>query len=323
MKNQVCIFVILCLFSFSEKLYAITEKYTIDDRNIGLFEHVAAYPEERNFQLNIKDDITDLYIETELSNQLINNLSNFFPDVTKIKFGEEAYMNDAKIILFAEQHFYFLMHLDFSKNVVGDEGAKAIATNFYRLISLDVSGNEIGDEGIKSIVENLEDLIFLDISGNNISDNGIENIADKLKKLAWLFIDQNYISGKGAKSISKLQNLTSLKISNNNIGNEGIRVIAKNAKKLTRLNASHNNISVWGAEIIAKHLKDLKSLNICGNLIECEGVQAIFNHLKSLTCFAVFLSDIDLNLESRILRSRDEVLEELCTIYMNQQNNVS
>lgn len=323
MKNRFFTFFVLCLLCISEKIYAIEGRYTINDDNIALFEHVAVYPDGREFQLNINDDITDLYIETELSNQLINNLNNFFPFVTKIKFAEEAYMNDEKTKLFAEQHFYFLLHLDISQNVIGDEGAKAIATNFYRLISLDVSGNEIGDEGIKSIVENLEDLIFLDVSGNNISDNGIENIADKLKKLVWLFIDQNYISGKGAKSISKLKNLTSLKISNNNIENEGIRVIAKNTKKLTRLNASHNNISVWGAEIIAKHLKDLESLNICGNYIECEGAQAILDHLKSLTSFAVFLGDIDSNLETRILRSRDEVFGELCAIYMNQQKNAS
>jgi Leucine-rich repeat (LRR) protein len=293
MKNRFFTSFVLCLLCFSEKLYAIEGRYTINDRNIGLLEHVSIYPEGRKFQLNISKCITDLYIETELSNQLINNLGNFFPDVTTIKFGEDAYLNDEKAKLFAGQDFYFLIHLVCSENVIGNEGAKAIATNFPRLISLDLSANVIGDEGIKSIIENLEDLIFLDVSGNKISDNGVENIADKLKKLEWFFIDRNCISAKGAKSISKLPNLTSLKIANNYIGNDGIRGIAKNAKKLTQLNVSYNKISVGGAEIIASDLKNLESLNICGNPIKCEGAQAILDHLKSLSRFVIFLSDIN------------------------------
>ncbi len=183
--------------------------------------------------------------------------------------------------------------LDLSRENIGDEGAKAIATSLPSLTSLNLANNNIGGDGAKAIAMSLPSLTSLNLDLNKIGNEGAKAIAASLPGLTSLNLDLNNIDDEGAKAIAaSLPGLTSLDLTSNNIGAESAKAIAASLTGLTLLNLGYNRIGDEGAKAIAASLPGLTSLDLsCGD-IGAEGAKAIAASLPGLTSLNLCRNDI-------------------------------
>ena len=175
------------------------------------------------------------------------------------------------------------------------------------LENLDISGNLIGCEGAKAIAESLKTHIYLnilDISENNIGSEGANYIGEMLKvnkSIKILDINENNINiyecNIFAEGISINKSLYSLDIGyndNENIIYENENIIYENIKKVFNLILSSksimyllcnfSNIDDLIVQYIANELKInnvITELSLTGNPISNEGAYLLFDALKN------------------------------------------
>lgn len=123
-----------------------------------------------------------------------------------------------------------LRTLDFSYNLIGDKGAKAISQLLLqsRLETLQMSNNSLGEQGAQAIAQAVSQnptLQSLNLRLNRLQDEGGEAIARALLKntsLCHLHLGANELTGRCAAALAKalLGNTTlkSLNLSCNNLG---------------------------------------------------------------------------------------------------------
>ena len=203
-----------------------------------------------------------------------------------------------------------LTSIDFSRNDIGAEGAKAIAealTINTSLTNIDFSSNNIGPEGAKAIAEALKSntsLTSIDFSSNNIGPEGAKALSDALKintSLTSIDFGSNRIGDEGAKALADAlkinTSLTSIDFGSNRIGDEGAKALADALKintSLTSIDFGSNRIGDEGAKALAHALKintSLASIDLSGSNISNESAKAIAEALISNTS----LTSIDLS----------------------------
>ena len=196
-----------------------------------------------------------------------------------------------------------LQHLDLSPNVIGVDGAMALAEGLKNGVNieylLDQRDNDIGDDGAMGIVEGLKNaasLRTLNLRSIRIGDDGVAALAEGLKHLTslqTLDLGMNRIGDDGVAALAEgLKHLTSLQTLNlnwNRIDDDGVAALAEVIKYLTSLQTldlSMNYRIDDGVAALAeglKHLTSLQTLNLKWNRIGDDGVSALAEGIKHLT----------------------------------------
>ncbi|XP_034555186.1 dynein regulatory complex subunit 5 isoform X2 [Notolabrus celidotus] len=126
-----------------------------------------------------------------------------------------------------------LRELDFSYNLIGDKGARALAKllNQSKLETLNMCGNEIRDQGAKAIAHALSKnstLSSLNLRLNRLEDEGGQAIGKALMNnntLLHLHLGGNQVEGQTAIALAKViaqsKALKSINLSCNNLGVDG------------------------------------------------------------------------------------------------------
>jgi hypothetical protein len=208
--------------------------------------------------------------------------SGMRPDQTEAGFSNEDSWDkglqpaDAILIGSDLQFMAVLTTLHLNLNLIGDDGAKAIAEALKLntvLTYLDMDINKIGDGGAKAIAEALKVnavLTTLGLRFNNIGREGAIAISEALKVnrgLATLGLRFNKIGREGAIAISEALKvnsvLTILSLEANDIGDDGAKAIAEALKVntvLTYLGMDINKIGDGSVKAIAEALKINKAI---------------------------------------------------------------
>jgi hypothetical protein len=132
-------------------------------------------------------------------------------------------------------HLGNLRHLDLDYNDVGAAGAEALAcSRGLSLLSLDVSRNSLGDEGARALASGLRGLKALDASLNGLGAEGARALAESplLADLVTLNLALNQISDAGAAALAGSAGAATLRhlaLYNNPIGEDGARALAASA----------------------------------------------------------------------------------------------
>ena len=141
----------------------------------------------RKEKLTFKD--IEALIEALSHNTVLKTLSLDFNDLG----------DDAVVIL--AKNLKHVKELDVRDNLIGPQGAKALAENRH-IIKLNLNSNKIGDEGAKALAKNCY-LRKLNIGNNNITDEGISYFSHNIT-LDILYFGNNRINNKGIEFL--LQN---------------------------------------------------------------------------------------------------------------------
>lgn len=209
-----------------------------------------------------------------------------YPNLDTLSFTDSAIGDvGAEIIAHSTAHRQ-LRCLDIRCNIIGDAGARAIASSMHGLFYLDAAENYIRAEGIKVIAqcEGFGELTHLDLGRNNMGDAGAQAIANSrhMRRLTYLCLADCDIGAAGARALANSEHmagLTHLDLSRNSIGDEGARAIAgsEHMRGLVYLDLDWNGIGAVGAQAIAnsKHLGRLTHVHLAWNSIGDEGAQAI------------------------------------------------
>ena len=192
-----------------------------------------------------------------------------------------------------------LNQLDLSHNLIGDDGAEALAANLHhctQLKNIDLSNNKIGGDGAKALAANFyhcTQLHELDFSNNGIGDDGVKALAHSCTQLNKLYLHTNGISSDGATALAaNLHNciqLYELDLSYNGIGDEGIVALTANIHHCTQLKEfylSGNEIGVDGAKALAAnlhHCTQINQLDLSSNEIGDDGAKALAANLHHCT----------------------------------------
>lgn len=208
--------------------------------------------------------------------------------LTELNLIESNVIN-AEAILLANGHLSDLKCLRLSRNLIGPEGAKAIANGFLNLIHLDLSHNPIGLEGIKAIANGLINLIYLDLSYNPIGPEGMKVIANgKLSNLNNLILRESDVRDDGAWQLANgnLSSLDTLCLQSNNISEIGMIYLANGKLSLECLDLSFNRIGNEGVRAIVgcRTFGDLETLVLRGTNIDDEGAKIL---AKTKICFDI------------------------------------
>jgi internalin A len=156
------------------------------------------------------------------------------------------------------------------RNEISNDGARALAA-LTQLASLGLSNNRIADDGARALV-GLSQLTSLDLGSNQIGDDGARALAD-LTQLTSLGLWVNQIGPDGARALAGLTQLTYLSLWRNPIGDDGARALADLAQ-LTSLHLDESQIRADGARALAS-LTRLTSLRVGGNQIGADGACAL------------------------------------------------
>ncbi len=119
-----------------------------------------------------------------------------------------------------------VVELDVSRNHLDDAGAAALVTGAaWRLRHLKLSGNVIGNDGAAALANApcLADLHYLSLAGNRISNVGVQKLTlgQSLHHLRLLNLERNHISDRGVDFLIESphwRELTYLNVSHNEFG---------------------------------------------------------------------------------------------------------
>lgn len=244
--------------------------------------------------------------EVHLSEKIdIGRMSAFFSllrENTKLSLlnGSNLQMIDDDAKAFAE-HCH-LPVLDLHCNLIGEEGAIALASNSClrrlwlsdnpvtdaaaqafannnRLLSLEVSGTSIRNEGAAALARN-GTLVSLGLAENGLLDSVAIAFANN-HHLTYLNLSGNFIGIEGARSLVKMSSLRVLNLSSNALKDEGVRILAQNTY-VTRLYVSWNSIGDNGAIALASNTS-LIFLDISSNHLGIKGAKALARNTSLTT----------------------------------------
>eukprot|EP01127_Copromyxa_protea_P002017 TRINITY_DN1190_c0_g2_i1.p1 TRINITY_DN1190_c0_g2~~TRINITY_DN1190_c0_g2_i1.p1 ORF type:complete len:537 (+),score=84.08 TRINITY_DN1190_c0_g2_i1:31-1641(+) len=192
-----------------------------------------------------------------------------------------------------------ITNLYFSKNKIGDDGARLISEAFKwntTLTSLQLCWNQIGDSGATYLCEALKvntTLTSLDLQRNDIGDSGVMLISELLKEnntLTCLELSMNDVGEHGVRfltnSLKVNKSLTDMSISNNKIGESAAMFISEALEvnnTLTSLNLSWCGLGEMGAKFICRALKvnkTLTSIKLSWNKMGENGAKSMSKVLK-------------------------------------------
>ena len=183
-----------------------------------------------------------------------------------------------------------------------DEGVRLLSDSLqWCCISvLILSHNIIGDDGARAIAHALrgcEVLSVLDLSGNGIQDAGTEALSEVLRscKLQRLSLASNYMGPSGALAVAGVlkhvyKSLDTLDLSYNRLGDVGAACLAGGLKQCSCLKQLHlecNFVGDCGAMALARCLQtcnQLTNLNLSDNKIGDSGALCLGNYLKDCSC---------------------------------------
>lgn len=165
-----------------------------------------------------------------------------------------------------------LLHLDLSRNNMGNDGSWKLAEalhSLFNLKSLLLSHNQIGDDGASEIgrqIQFLENLSDLDMSDNDFGSVGASILGSTLgeSRLVTLNLSNNRIDSEGAESLAQAirqcRHLEELNLAGNRIDDDGAGAFVEHLDEnqiLVKLNLS-DNVEISSArlrilEMLLKH----------------------------------------------------------------------
>lgn len=142
----------------------------------------------------------------------------------------------------------------------------AILDNIPAITELDVSGTDLGDEGAKALASN-QTITTLDVGGTKITDVGAKALAEN-HTITTLKLTHNPIGDEGAKAFASNQTITTLGVAGTGITDVGAKALAENCT-ITTLNLIANYVTNEGARALASN-QSLTTLHLSANRLTDE-----------------------------------------------------